>query len=128
MSFVNNPNGLESAIRTPEIRAQQEAASKGFGKLLAVMAKKGLSYDGEAYFIDSDGVAHYDNTGAKVDTAPKPVRGVAVTPPVAPPTARPTFIAPPTTQPAAITVEAIVHQFKVYDPVQQQILLTILNQ
>lgn len=127
MSFVNNPNGLESAIRTPEIRAQQEAASKGFGKLLATMAKKGLSFDGESYFIDSNGDAHYDKFGGKVEIKPTPAPVVAPTvQPVA--TARPTFIAPPTTQPAAITVEAIVHQFKIYDAVQQQILLTILNQ
>ena len=41
----------------------------------------------------------------------------------------PAFIAPPIQQvPPAITINNIVHQFKIYDPVQQQILITILNQ
>ena len=43
--------------------------------------------------------------------------------------ANPAFIAPPIQQvPPAITINNIVHQFKIYDPVQQQILMTILNQ
>ncbi len=137
MSFVNNPNGLESAIRTPEIRATEEVANKKFGNLVAKMHKAGYSFDGEEYFIDADGNRMFDKFGVRASGNPsKRVREVV--PPkstteikeinVTPPKTIQGFIPPPTQVVQAITVEAIVHQFKVYDPVQQQILLTILNQ
>lgn len=135
MDIANNPNGLASAVRTPEVRANADYADKQFTKLLSTMYKKGLSFNGIDAFIDSDGVKHYDNLGNKVAPSQERVTAAEVVAtrdehfPTPPPTTRPQFIAPPVQQaPPAITVQDIVHQFKIYDPVQQQILVTILLQ
>ena len=147
-NFVNNPNGLSKTVLTPEVRAQSEAEARSFTRLLGKMNKKGLSFNGDDAFIDSSLVKHYDKYGTAIEQAPKAPDVVtkAVVEPetiIVPantglPTvdklfnqrvANPAFIAPPIQQvPPAITINNIVHQFKIYDPVQQQILITILNQ
>lgn len=140
--FINNPSGLTQAVRTPEVRAQADYDNRGLTSRITAMYKKGLSFSPATdTFVDADGVAHYDKQGVKIVQVAPPVTIGSVehttivekfpAPAVSSsqPTRRPNFIAPPVQQaPPVITINDIVHQFKIYDPVQQQILQTILNQ
>ena len=142
--FINNPGGLTQAVRTPEVRAQAEYTSRGLTSRIATMHKKGLSFSPATdTFVDADGIAHYDKQGVKIaqvaKVKPEPVEVLEALIPTRiaehsvgafnkPPFAA-QFIAPPVQQaPPVITINDIVHQFKIYDPVQQQILQTILTQ
>ena len=150
-NFVNNPNGLSKTVLTPEVRAQSEAEARSFTRLLGKMNKKGLSFNGDDAFIDSSLVKHYDKYGTAIEqpqapavvTKPAPTKIIddlydqnvaALDTPIHKEefvigNRNHGFIAPPVQQaPPAITINDIVHQFKIYDPVQQQILITILNQ
>ena len=146
--FINNPGGLTQAVRTPEVRANADYAARGLTSRIAAMYKKGLSFSPATdTFVDADGVAHYDKQGVKIAQVAKvknkPLDDVydqnvvnldhppqkTTTRVVADFTNSAQFIAPPVQQaPPVITINDIVHQFKIYDPVQQQILQTILTQ
>ena len=153
-TFINNPSGLSKTVLTPEVRAQSEAEARSFTRLLGKMSKKGLSFNGDDAFIDSASVKHYDKYGTAIEQAPAVVSKPLVEPAVydetpglpgqvgevgppgeaglpgpGPVQRRQGYIGAPIQEaPPAITIDAIVHQFKIYDPVQQQILITILNQ
>jgi hypothetical protein len=132
--FINNPGGLTQAVRTPEVRAQADYDNRGLTSRIAAMYKKGLSFSPATdTFVDADGVAHYDKQGVKITCVPKEevAKAKKAQGPYAVRGKQPIagFIAPPIQQaPPAITINDIVHQFKIYDPVQQQILQTILTQ
>ena len=138
--FINNPGGLTQAVRTPEVRANADYAARGFTSRITAMYKKGLSFSPATdTFVDADGVAHYDKQGVKIAQVAKVEPETIIVPlNTGLPTVdkffnkrvdNPAFIAPPIQQaPPVITINDIVHQFKIYDPVQQQILQTILTQ
>jgi len=134
--FINNPGGLTQAVRTPEVRAQAEYTSRGLTSRIATMHKKGLSFSPATdTFVDADGIAHYDKQGVKIAQVAKKEPSLHARSIEAPPQRTttgasnlPSFIAPPVEQAPQHTVESVIHFFKVYDPIQQQILQTILTQ
>lgn len=150
-NFVNNPNGLSKTVLTPEVRAQSEAESRSFTRLLGKMSKKGLSFNGDDAFIDSASVKHYDKYGAAIEQPAKPVvidspehqkiveefptptqyeklPGPPGIPGPVAPQRKQGYIGAPVEVTPQLSSTDVIHYFKVYDPVQQQILIAILDQ